>query len=384
MITDPFYILVVFLGVIAIALTLISRFEIAAKISPVILILFFAALLANCGIIPTSHGFYGHLSGYAVPFAVCQILLHVRFSEIKKTGLPILKAFAIASLGSMTGCLIAGVLLNARLNDILAGQGWKLTGPYIGTYIGGSINFFSLWSGLNIDSPELFAAANAVDNLTLIPIFVFWVFAPGLLKKWYPETAIGAAAAEQEKNTLPVSLKLNDMVMLVFIGLLVMALSNLIKKQLFTDWLPQIPSILIVTTLALLLAQFKRVTALQGARELGNFAFYLFFASIGAMMDIPKALFLAPVLFFYVVIVIVSQILFVLLIGRALKIDLRLLAVASIAAKAGPSTVAAYTNAKDWNDLALPGVAAALLGYAAGNYAGLAGAYLLKIIVTPA
>jgi uncharacterized membrane protein len=381
MITDPFYILVVFLGIISVALTLISRFEIANKISPVIMILFFAALLANTGILPTDHGFYGHLSGYAVPFAVCQILLHVRFSEIRKTGLPILKAFAIACLGSMAGCLIAGVLLHARLDDVLAGQGWKLTGPYIGTYIGGSINFFSLWSGLDIDSPELFAAANAVDNLTLIPIFMFWVFAPGLLKKWYPETAIGAAAEVKDKNNIPVNLKLNDMAILVFVGLLVMAMSNLIKKQLFTDRLPQIPSILIVTTIALLLAQFKSVKRLQGAKELGNFAFYLFFAAIGAMMDIPKAICLAPILFFYVVIAIVSQIIIVLLIGRALKCDLRMLAVASIAAKAGPSSVVAYTNAKDWNDLALPGVAAGLLGYAAGNYAGLAGAYLLKMIV---
>ena len=384
MITDSFYILIVFLGIISIALTLISRFEIANKISPVILILFFAALLANIGVIPTKHDFYTQLSGYAVPFAVCQILLHIRFSEIKKTGWPVLKAFAIAGLGSMAGCLIAGVLLNARLNEILAGQGWKLAGPYIGTYIGGSLNFFSLWSGLEIDSPELFAAANAVDNLTLIPIFIFWVIAPGVLKKWYPETAIGAAADLKENDNITVNLKLNDGVKLVFVAFVVMAMSNLIKKHFFTAWLPQIPTMLIVTTIALLLAQFKSIKRLQGAKELSSFAFYLFFAAIGAMMDIPKAIFLAPVLFFYVVIVIVSQILFVLLVGRVLKIDLRMLAVASIAAKAGPSTVVAYTNVKDWNDLALPGVAAGLLGYAAGNYAGLAGAYLLKIIVNGA
>ena len=284
----------------------------------------------------------------------------------------------------MAGCLIAGVLLNARLNEILAGQGWKLAGPYIGTYIGGSLNFFSLWSGLEIDSPELFAAANAVDNLTLIPIFIFWVIAPGVLKKWYPETAIGAAADLKENDNITVNLKLNDGVKLVFVAFVVMAMSNLIKKHFFTAWLPQIPTMLIVTTIALLLAQFKSIKRLQGAKELSSFAFYLFFAAIGAMMDIPKAIFLAPVLFFYVVIVIVSQILFVLLVGRVLKIDLRMLAVASIAAKAGPSTVVAYTNVKDWNDLALPGVAAGLLGYAAGNYAGLAGAYLLKIIVNGA
>ena len=381
MITDPFYILIVFLGIISATLILVSRIEIARKISPILLILFFSALLGNTGIVPTEHSFYKHLSGYAVPFAVCQILLHVRFSEIKKTGLPVLKAFTVASLGSMFGCLIAGVFLSVKLNEILAGEGWKLAGPYIGTYIGGSLNFFSMWSGLEIDSPDLFAAANAVDNLTLIPIFMFWVMAPAFLKKWYPESAIDTAINLEQNDESGGNLKLDDLVKLTFIGLLMIAASNLIKKYLLADWLPQLPSILILTTLALLVAQFKSIKKLQGAKELGNFSFYLFFAAIGATMDIPKAVGLAPVLFIYVSIIIVTQITFVLLIGRLLKMDLRMLAVASIAAKAGPSSVVAYTNAKNWNHLALPGVAAGLLGYAVGNYAALGGAYLLKYLL---
>jgi uncharacterized membrane protein len=47
----------------------------------------------------------------------------------------------------------------------------------------------------------------------------------------------------------------------------------------------------------------------------------------------------------------------------------------------GPRAVIAYTNAKDWNHLALPGVAAGLLGYAIGNYAAFAGAHFLKILL---
>ncbi len=381
MITEPFHILIVFLAVIVTALTLIDRFKFAASVSPIILILALTALLGNTGIIPTQHPFYQHLSGYAVPFAVCQILLHVRFSEIKKTGLPVLKAFVVAGLCSLLGCLVAGILLSAKLDTILAGQGWKLAGPYIGTYIGGSLNFFSMWAGLEIDSPELFAAANAIDNLTLIPIFMFWIIAPKVLQRWYPQAQLDSASDVTKNEETPAMLKLNDLVRLTLIGFLVMVLSTLIKQRLFAAWLPQIPTILIVTTLALLMAQLKSIKRLQGAKELGNAAFYLFFASIGAMMDIPRAIGLAPVLFLYVTIIILTQILSILLIGRLLKIDLKMLAVASIAAKAGPSTVVAYTNAKNWNHLALPGVAAGLLGYAAGNYAALAGAYLLKLIL---
>ena len=292
-----------------------------------------------------------------------------------------LKAFAVASIGSLLGCLLAGILLSEKLNEILAGQGWKLAGPYIGTYIGGSLNFFSMWSGLEIDSPDLFAAANAVDNLTLIPIFMFWVIAPLVLKKWYPETTIDVTADLKQNDESPVNLKLNDLVKLIFVGFMIMLLSDLIKKYIIAVWMPQIPTILIVTTIALLTAQLKSIKKLQGTKELGNFAFYLFFAVIGAMMDIPKAVSLAPVLFIYVTLIIITQLIFVLLIGRILNMDIRMLAVASIAAKAGPSTVVAYTNAMNWNYLALPGVAAGLLGYAIGNYVALAGAYLMKFIL---
>lgn len=377
MIHDPFQILVLFLGIIALSLLLIARFKFAHKLSPVILILFFSALLANTGILPAGHAFYNHLSGVAVPFAVAMILLHVRLSEIRKTGLPMLKAFAVAALGSFAGCIVAGLLLANPLDAVLAGEGWKLAGPYIGTYIGGSVNFFSMWTGFNINNPDLFAAANAVDNLTLIPIFMFWVLAPQWLSRFYPKTAIEPLNQSQATPDTPVLLKINDIVVLVFIALATMLLSDLIKTHLLSPW-PWIPSILIITTLALIAAQFKAVRNLHGAHALGNFTFYLFFAAIGAMMDIPKAVSMAPILFIYVVIVIATQVTVALLVGRLLNMDLRMLAVASIAAKAGPSTVVAYTSTKNYNDLALSGVAAALLGYAIGNYAGFAGAYLLK------
>lgn len=381
MINDPFQILVLFLGIITLSLLLIARVRLAQKLPPVILILFFSALLANTGVLPAGHPFYDKLNSYAVNFAVCLVLMHIRLSEIRKTGLPMLKCFAVASVGSFLGCIVSGVVLFKWLDAILAGQSWKLAGPYIGTYIGGSINFFSMWQGLQINSPDLFAAANAVDNLTLIPIFMFWVFAPQWLNRLYPDSNIQPLVLEtKQAAAAPVLLRLNDVVILVFTAMAIMLVSAPLTKLIFSRWL-SMPSIIMVTTLALIAAQFKAIRDLHGAQVLGNFAFCLFFASIGAMMDIPKAVSLAPILFVYVVIVILIQILFALAVGKLLGMDLRMLAVASLAAKAGPSTVVAYTNTKSWHDLTLSGVAAGLLGYAIGNYAGLAGAYLLKAIL---
>jgi uncharacterized membrane protein len=61
--------------------------------------------------------------------------------------------------------------------------------------------------------------------------------------------------------------------------------------------------------------------------------------------------------------------------------DPRVLACAAMAAKTGPATVIALADAKGWKELALPGVAVGLLGYALGNYAGTFAGYLVKFIL---
>ncbi|MBN1301870.1 MAG: DUF819 family protein [Melioribacteraceae bacterium] len=383
MITNPFHILIIFLGIIAFSLYLTGKYSIAKKISPILIILFLSAAASNLGIITTDNPFYNELTGYAVPFAVILILFHVKLADLKNAGVTMLAAFGIASIGSVVGCIAGGIILSSEFNEILSNEGWKLVGPYIGTYIGGSLNFFSLWTGLEINNANLFAAANAVDNLTLMPVFLIWILAPNYLMKFYKPGKFWKqkeldAVDHSEKIT---ELKILHLAALTFWALLIMFLSSWIKQQFIAPLFPNLPTILITTTLALIFAQFKFIQNLQGANDLGNFAFYLFFAAVGALMDIIKAIELAPVLFMFVLIVIVSQVSFALVIGKLAKLDLRIIAVASVAAKAGPSSVAAITSAKDWNDLALPGIAAGLLGYAVGNYIGFGGAYLLKLII---
>jgi uncharacterized membrane protein len=68
--------------------------------------------------------------------------------------------------------------------------------------------------------------------------------------------------------------------------------------------------------------------------------------------------------------------------GRLLKLDVGVLTIASVATKAGPALVPAIADSKGWKELALPGVIVALLGYAVGNYAGFATAYLMKFFVS--
>jgi len=384
-IEDPYQLTAVFLGLVLLSVWLDAQYAWARKISPVVMILFLAGLLSNAGLITDRSTYYDALVDFTVPFAVCLILFTVNLADLKRAGGPLLVAFAVACVGTVIGVLVAGMLFDPQLREILGRQAWKLAGPFTGTYTGGSLNFFAMWDGLEIGSPDLFAAANAVDNLTLFPLFAVWVMVPGWLGRWYPVARVWGAVgevpgAEKETAALP-ELRVLDVVALGFAAIAIMVVSDVIKARWIGDLMPSFPTILIVTTLALVLAQFRFMHRLLGAFEIGNLSFYLFFCAVGAMINVKKAIVLSPILFIYVMVMIALHMVFVYGVGRLLRLDIRILTIASAAAKSGPPTVVALANLHGWRHLILPGVAMGLLGYAVGNYLGFAAAYTMKALL---
>ncbi len=385
MINNPHHLLAIFLGIILLSVWLDARYAWARKISPVVMIIFFAGLVSNIGLITDRSVFYNELAGFTVPFAVCLILFTVNLKDLKRSGGPLLAAFAIACIGTIVGALTAGLLLNPQLVKVLGADSWKLAGPFTGTYTGGSLNFFAMWEGLEIGNPDLFAAANAVDNLTIFVLFAVWILVPAWLGKFYPSSPFWGDIDEDEEaadiETAKPELRILDVVALSFAAVAIMVLSDLIKTHLIAPVVPSFPTILIITTLALILAQFRFIGRLQGAFELGNLTFFLFFCAVGAMINVKMAIVLSPVLFAYVMIMIVVHMVSIYGIGRLFRLDIRVLTIASCAAKAGPPTVVALANVHGWKNLVLPGMAVGLLGYAVGNYLGFGAAYLMKALL---
>lgn len=382
MIEEPLPLAATFLGVVLLSVWLDAKYGWARKISPVVLILFLAGLLSNGGLITDRSPFYDALADFTVPFAVCLILFTVNLADLRRTGGPLLAAFAVACLGTVIGVLTAGLLLNPELSEVLGEATWKLAGPFTGTYTGGSLNFFAMWEGLDIGNPDLFAAANAVDNLTLFPLFALWVLIPGWLGRFFPVGprwgSIDDGRRRPEERATPPQLRVLDLVALSFAAVAVMVASELINERWIAPVMPSFPTILIVTTFALVLAQLGFIGRLRGASELGNLAFYLFFCAVGAMINVRMAIVLSPILFLYVMIMILVHFASVYGLGRLLRLDIRVLTIASAAAKTGPPTVVALANVHGWKTLVLPGVAMGLLGYAVGNYLGFAAAYAMK------
>ncbi|MDH3404005.1 MAG: DUF819 family protein [Acidobacteriota bacterium] len=382
MIQEPLAVVAVLLGVVFLSLRLVGRYPWAERVSAILWIIFGSALASNLGLIPKDAPVYGALVDFAVPFAVCVILFTVNLSDVRRAGGPMLAAFALASLGTVLGVLVASLALEPFLARILAAESWKLAGPYTGTFIGGSLNFFALWQGLEIGNPDLFAAANAVDNLTLFPLYACWMVIPTLLAdRWIVAKRFEArfddddapAAAAGRPRLVPV-----QVAALFFLAVGVMAASGWLKTAVVDRVFPELPAILIVTTLALALGQLPFVRRLEGAWEIGDLAFCLFFAAVGALIDFYQAVVLSPILFLYVTMIMAVHMVVLFGGGRWLRMDLGVLTIASVATKAGPALVAPVAETKGWRHLVLPGIVVAMLGYAVGNYVGYAVAQAVR------
>jgi len=125
----------------------------------------------------------------------------------------------------------------------------------------------------------------------------------------------------------------------------------------------------------------RPVRRLRGAWEIGDLAFYLFFAAVGALINFYQAVVLSPILFLYVIVIIALHMAVLYGAGRLLRMDLGVLTIASVATKAGPAMVVPVAEVKGWRHLALPGIILGMLGYAIGNYIGYAVAHAVRVMV---
>jgi len=151
---------------------------------------------------------------------------------------------------------------------------------------------------------------------------------------------------------------------------------------LLSDWLAaqlneafgwNFPSILIVTTIALVLAQFEGIRKLQGSRLLGLFTVYMFLAVIGAFCELAALGGIGEMALHvgvFTIIIVVVHGLVTFGVGGLLKQDWDVVAIASQANVGGASSAMALAKSLKREDLLLPSIVVGSLGVGIGTYIG--------------
>jgi uncharacterized membrane protein len=313
------------------------------------------------------------------PLAIFYLLLDVKLKYLRYAGLPMLIMFLAGSLFSMAGVVIGYYIIvpQHHMHDAFA-----VAGMYTGTYIGGSanLNAVGLQYGVNKDG-TLYAAVNAVDNIISTLWIMVTIVLPPLLYKIFPRKRSVVAqhtdtAAMDELVSEKESVTVKGISLLLAIGFGTLFLSNLLN-----EYIPQIPSILTLTTLALILAQLPVIQKLNGGKVMGYFLVLLFLAVIGAYCDIhalAESGHLAMLLLLWVTIIVLIHGILIFSIGGLFKQDWDIISIASNANIGGTATSAVLATSLGRPDLRLPAILAGSLGNAIGTYAGILIAELLK------
>lgn len=341
-----------------------------------LLVIVLAAILANFGVIPLASAnvpVYNQLLGTLAPISIFWLLLNARLGSLKQAGAPMLALFAIAAFGTIAGVVVAGLLLGAP--DWMGEWYGPLSGMFAATYIGGGANFNALAIHYEVyEAGNLYAASAVADHVMTVVWIALLLAFPKLVRGLLPKIdAVDLHVASDAPRHQPGKPGLTDLAMLGALGV-----GAFVVSEALAGWSAEtlglaIPSILILTTLALILAQFEAIARLRGTQVLGMYGAYLFLAALAAYCEVAAlgALgWLGIKLLAFVVLLIAIHGAVVILGGRLMKQSAETTAVVSATTVGGSTVVLPLVEKFDRPDLLLPGVVLGTLGNLLGTYIG--------------
>ncbi len=376
LIQSPLGILLALLVSVA-AAEVLGRVRYGRALGPALIVIILGALLANLRLIPPAGAggpVYDVVFAVVMPAAIFLVLLEANLKALRRAGGPMMIAFFIGAAGTVAGVLAAVALTPARamLGDKLA----ALSGMYAGTYIGGSANFnaIALHFGVARDG-GLYTAAVVADNvLTGVWVVATLALPPLLLKTGLFGARRVAAAVPVDAGSAPPPPLTG---VLAVAAPVTVALAGVLASDLLAGLLADlgapVPSVIILTTLALIVAQTPFVHRMTLGRPMGLAAIYLFLAVVGASADVGALVAAGPVglmLMAFVVIIVLVHAAILIVAGWLLRIDPDIIAIASNANIGGASSALSLAESLGREDLALPAVLAGTVGTAIGTYVG--------------
>jgi len=249
---------------------------------------------------------------------------------------------------------------------------------FVGTYTGGSVNFNTLALEYDvIREPVLFSGAVVVDNIVTAVWMIATLALPRVLAPLWRKRASGDAPPVRGEVILGIEEDTEDLHPMDIGLMLALGFGALWTSELASDALSRVginfPSILILTVMALGLAQLPIIAQLKGSRTLAMFAVYLFLAVIGAFCDLTALRDLGqlgPILLLFATTVAVVHGAVTFGVAWIFRIDPDVAAVASQANIGGGTSALALARSLSRNDLVLPAVLVGSLGLAVGSFLG--------------
>ncbi len=373
--------LAVITAMIAGALSL-QKIKLFKSLGVPLTVIILGILLSNFKIVPVWTELYGTIMYYAIPVSIAIMLLGVDLKSLRKVSKEPLIAMGIAILSVSFVSFLGGLVFAPKIDE-----GWKVAGMFVGTYTGGSSNLNAIAAGLEA-SPKTIAAANAADYVIGVPILLFLYAAPALMKKskvfqkFWPYSVL-EDELDTKDNAELMSKKewsIKDIAWMLAIGFAITAISTYLA-DFFPASYKSAGRILLITTIAIIVSQFKPVQKLKGNLDLGLYIALLFLAIVGFSVDLKEFLGATITISVYCFTVVVGSLLLHIILTRLFKIKYQYVLLSIVAAIADGTTAALIATSAEWKSLVGISIILGLIGNLMGNYVGMAVAYAIKAVL---
>lgn len=347
-----------------------GRFKPAAWLGPVVLCYAFGLFLANTPGIVVDEKAAQSLSMAAVPLSIPLLLLSANVRSWLRLARSTTVSLVVACGAAVTSAYGVGRYFADALDESP-----KMAGMLVGVYTGGTVNLNAIGLALGA-RPETFTLLNAAD-VVLGGVYFFFLMtvAQPLLHLFLPRfkgTGEGPEAGPQAGPRVrwwhfALCLGVAAGITVVSAGVTFLAMGVMYEPAV----------LLLITTLALACSFSDRLRALPGAWALGEYLLLVFCVAIGSLADLRTLAGADPRIFLFTAAVMFGAILLHFSLSALLRIDADTVAITSTATVFGPAFVGPVAQALGNREVVVSGMAAGLIGYAAGNYLGLATHWLL-------
>jgi uncharacterized membrane protein len=275
----------------------------------------------------------------------------------------------------------------------LVPDAWRLSGMFVGMYSGGTPNFVALGMALEVDT-NLFVVASTYDMIVgAFLILYFITIAPRMFRFILPppdyigpETNSDLVAPETEdmedftgilnRNRL-IPLLLSLIISILIVGISVGV--SIIMLKVF----PKLPDmaviILTITTLGILTSFIKKINRIEKTFQFGMYFILIFSLTIASMSDLKTIFSIKMIdLILFITWVYFGSLFFHLLLAKIFRVDSDNFLITATAFIFSPPFVPLVAKSLKNKDVIITGITGGVLGYALGNYIGVALALFLQ------
>jgi len=354
-----------------------TKWKIFEFLPAIIWIFLTPILLSNLGVIPRSTPIYTTFKSFAVPLFIVLMLLDINIREALRVAGRGTVVLVVGSFGIVIGA--AASFYTCRFG--LPPDAWSGFGALAGSWIGGTGNLAAVAESLGTPD-EFVGVVVVVDN------FVYLVYFPIILTSrhwagWFNRfTRVSQEQIDRiTESAKSIERKSHEVHFRHVLTLLGFGFAAILAANYLAKLVPELPPVLtektwamlLVTTIAIALSAtpLKKV---PGTAPLSMTFVYIYMTMIGASADLRE---LAGAQWFLVAgfVCIAVHFLVIILAARLLRVDVSMAAVASVAAVGGMASapIAAGFHRKELVPVA---IMLAFIGYALGNFLGVATAQL--------